>query len=282
MELRDFLLWAHMATGASPAMAQRILKGLANKMPVELVTIIECTPDNRRAKVAEWLASPVNQELMAAVSTVQFLAYTDDAYPARLQEIAQPPLVLFYAGNLDLLAAPCLSVVGARAASEYSLAGITYAVSHITPATVIVSGLARGADTMAHSAALGSKHGTIAVIASGLDVYYPREHEVLQEEIKQAGLVLSEYPPGTQPRPFRFVARNRIIAGLAHALLVTEATFKSGSLITAKMALESGRDVYALPNRMHAQLGLGTNKLIADGAIPLLPDSDLTNIHYFD
>jgi DNA processing protein len=282
MEIRDFLLWAHMATGASPAMARRVLTGLGHQMPVELSTIVHCTPEKQRAQVTAWLDDARNQAHMARLIATPHLVYTDDDYPARLQEISQPPLVLFYAGKLDLLRRPCLGVVGARLATEYSNQAIVQAISQVPRDTVIVSGLARGADTMAHSVAIGSRRSTVAVIASGLDVYYPLEHQDLQDEIAATGLLVSEYPPGTKPKPYRFVARNRIIAGLSHAVFVTEAAEKSGSLITAKMALETGRDVYALPNRMHNPLGIGTNKMIADGAIPVLPDTNWTNIHYFD
>lgn len=282
MEIRDFLLWAHMASGASPAMVRRIMTAVANKMPLTPATIIECASPKVRRRLTAWFADSKNQQKVARANATAHIVYTDDAYPERLRELTQPPIVLFYRGDLTLLKRPSLGIVGARLATDYSAGVIEEALGLVQRDTVIVSGLARGADSMGHRQALKSGLGTIAVIANGVDVYYPAEHRQLQEQIAINGLLLSEYPPGERPKQYRFVARNRIIAGLSHTLLVTEAAEKSGSLITATMALEAGRDVLAAPNQYRNPLGIGTNKLIEDGATPVSPKTDWTNIHYFD
>nr|WP_179395773.1 DNA-processing protein DprA [Lacticaseibacillus absianus] len=193
------------------------------------------------------------------------LTRLDPQYPLRLQESSQPPLVLFFAGRLGLLERLALAVVGARQASRYTREALI-SLGRDLPALVIVSGLAAGADTFAHQYALSREWPTIAVLANGLDQVYPARNVELQARIGQVGLLLSEYPPGVTPQPFRFVARNRIIAGLVHGVLVTEAAAHSGSLITANFALQNGREVFAVPNQLDAPLGVGTNALIQAGA----------------
>jgi DNA processing protein len=283
MDLRDFLLRAHMSSGANQNVAVRVLMALANGEPPELSTLYACAGNQKmRTTMKQWLQSEEGEAALVRATNAGYLAYTDDNYPDRLREIAQPPLVLFYSGHLELLRQPTLAIVGARLATEYSAQVINQVVRGLPAETVIVSGLAAGADSMGHRAALGNHRGTIAVIGNGLNYYYPTNHKSLQQVIARDGLLLSEYPLGTKPMPYRFVGRNRIIAGLCHALMVTEAQDRSGSLITARMALDSGRDVYALPNRFDEPLGIGTNKLIEEGAIPVLPDTKWTNIHYFD
>ena len=146
----------------------------------------------------------------------------------------------------------------------------------------IVSGLAAGADSMAHEAALAAGLPTIAVIANGIDQVYPAKNRSLQRQISRVGLIVSEYPPGTAPQRFQFVARNRIIAGLAHGVMVTEAEIKSGSLITANYALQHNREVFALPNRFGDVLGAGTNALIQAGAaIVTGPETLVENMHFY-
>lgn len=206
--------------------------------------------------------------------SLQAINYLDEAYPALLRTIYNPPALLFFSGNIALLKTDCVGIVGTRQATNYSVNCIRALVPKLVNSYTVVSGLASGADTIANQEAL--MHGkTIAVIGSGLDIAYPSQNFVLQKKISQRGLVISEYPPYTTIEPWHFPQRNRIIAGLCQKIIVTEAKEKSGSLITASLALENGRDVYALPGRIGDKLSVGCNKLIEDGAIPLL---DFNNV----
>jgi DNA processing protein len=201
-------------------------------------------------------------------SGVQLVTAFDAEYSRPLAEIADPPLVLFALGNLDRLRGPAVAVVGSRNATRYgrdvaaSLAGGLSAVG-----VCVVSGLARGVDAAAHEAALEGPGGTIAVLGCGLDVDYPRENARLKQEIARRGLLLSEFEPGTEPRPQNFPIRNRIIAGLSSGVVVVEASQRSGSLITARLAADFGRDVFAVPGSVFSQTSLGTHGLLRDGAI---------------
>ncbi len=187
-------------------------------------------------------------------------------YPLALAATDDAPPVLSYLGHIDMVKPPCLGIVGARNASlngrkfTYKLAKDLGEAGQI-----IVSGLARGIDTAAHEGAL--KTGTIAVVAGGIDVVYPRENQKLYEEIIDHGLILAESPLGMQPIARHFPKRNRIVSGISSGILVMEATVKSGSLITARMSAEQGRDVYAVPGYPLDPRAQGPNKLIQDGAI---------------
>jgi len=211
-----------------------------------------------------------------------FISQVDPAYPPRLKESFQPPLVLFYQGDARLLSQLSLAVVGARQASAYTRLSLEYLFPELVPMT-IASGLAQGADSMAHETALAQGRPTIAVVAHGLDTIYPTANRMLFNRISQQGLVLSEYPPGTPPAKFRFVARNRIIAGLAHGVLVTEAKHKSGSLITANYGLQNNREVFALPGQIQSVLAQGPNALIQAGAKLVMHGSDINEeLHFYD
>lgn len=205
------------------------------------------------------------QQARESYRTVPVLTRFDASYPPRLAESNQPPLVLFYRGRLSLLPRLTLAVVGARTATRYTRQALERLANELPP-LAIVSGLAAGADTFALEMALSHGWPTIAVIANGMDRVYPASNLELQARIAEEGLLLSEYPAEVWPAPYRFVARNRIIAGLAHGVLVTEAARKSGSLITANYALQNNREVFALPNRLGEALGTGTNELLQVGA----------------
>ncbi|MDV7141936.1 DNA-processing protein DprA [Tropicimonas sp. TH_r6] len=189
----------------------------------------------------------------------------ESAYPALLQHIPDPPPMLWARGDTDLTARPALALVGARNASSLgrraarALAEGLGAAGH-----VVVSGLARGIDGIVHAAALET--GTIAVVAGGVDVIYPRENADLTARIAESGLILSEMPMGMRPQARHFPRRNRIVAGISQATIVIEAALRSGTLITARMALEQGRDVLAIPGHPLDPRAAGCNKLIRDGA----------------
>ena len=192
-------------------------------------------------------------------------------YPARLRRIHDPPPGLFLRGAaaLTLFDAPCVAVVGARACSAYGASVAAELARGLARAgVVVVSGLARGVDGAAHRGAL-DKGTTVAVLGCGIDRDYPRAHRSLAASIAERGLIVSEYPPGVEPMPWRFPARNRIVAGLCDATVVVEARERSGALITADLALDEGRDVLAVPGEITSLLSKGTNHLLRLGAIPV-------------
>ncbi len=208
------------------------------------------------------------------------LSLEDTAYPVLLTEISKPPATLYYRGNINLVTAPnLLAVVGSR---KTSTSGIQACNALLTPIVtqniIVVSGLAYGIDSLAHRIAVHAKQPTIAVLGSGLDdaSIYPKENLGLAHEILQyGGLLISEYKPGTSPSAKQFPARNRIIAGICKATLVIQAAQRSGSLITARLALEGGREVFAVPGPITDASCEGTNMLIRDGATPALSSTDI-------
>jgi len=200
---------------------------------------------------------------------IRVITAFDPEYPALLLEIADPPFVLHASGSLDRLRLPAVSVVGSRDASRYGRDVAQRLGRELSAAGVaVVSGFARGVDAAAHEAALEGPGGTVAVLGCGLDVDYPREHRRLRERLEAGGgLFLSEHPPGEEPRPQNFPIRNRVIAGLSSGVVVVEASRRSGSLITARLAADFGRDVFAVPGSIFSETSAGAHALLRDGAI---------------
>ena len=195
------------------------------------------------------------------------IAWSNPAYPAALTTIPDPPPVLWTRGCGDALSALSVAIVGSRAATPYALSVATQLAGDLAArGVVVVSGLARGVDSAAHRGALAAGGITVGVLGSGVDVIYPREHAPLAAEIDVRGAVISELVPGTPPTPFFFPLRNRIISGLARAVVVVEANQKSGSLITARCALDQGRDVLAVPGNVLTGRNRGAHALLRDGA----------------
>ena len=212
-----------------------------------------------------------------AAAGFRWLGRSDCGFPARLRQIHDPPPGLFVraAGAIELDPVVTVAIVGARACSSYGSAVATALARELAAAgVVVVSGLARGIDGAAHRGAVETGT-TIAVLGCGIDRDYPRAHATLAGEIARRGAIVSEYPPGVEPAPWRFPARNRIIAGLADATVVVEARERSGSLITADLALEEGRDVLAVPGEITSQLSRGTNHLLRLGAVPVTCPADV-------
>ncbi|MEW6719071.1 MAG: DNA-processing protein DprA [Thermodesulfobacteriota bacterium] len=207
---------------------------------------------------------------------ISILSWLSAEYPAALREIPDAPLILYRAGAPWEDAAG-IAVVGSRAPTgpgrEFAriLAGDLAAAGF-----VVVSGMARGIDGAAHRGALQAGAATVAVLGCGPDVAYPPEHAGLREEIAAGGAVYSEYPPGTPPLPRRFPARNRIVSGLCRAVVVAEAPERSGALITARLALEQGREVLAVPGNPWYPQTAGSNRLLKDGAVPACSAADVT------
>ena len=195
-----------------------------------------------------------------------FITIKDDVYPECLKEISNPPLKLYYKGNLDLLKEERLiAVVGTRNPSSYGKLCCEYMVKKMSRANItIVSGFAKGIDSIAHKTSLLAGGKTIAVIASGLDIVYPASNLSLYREIEEKGLILSEYEAGVKPFKSNFPQRNRIIAGLSKGTIVVESKDRGGSLITADLALEFNRDVYAVPGDVFSEYSKGCNNLIRD------------------
>jgi len=206
----------------------------------------------------------------------RYLFHDSPDYPASLGAIEGAPPILTVRGDASLASRPCLAIVGARNASAAAVKlARDFAGALAEAGFVIVSGLARGIDGAAHRGALPA---TIGVIASGIDVAYPPEHRALQDEVARHGLLIAEQPPGTEPRGSHFPSRNRIIAGLAGGTLVVEAAPKSGSLITARLAAEAGREVMAIPGSPLEPRAQGCNQLIREGAVLVQTPEDVAEL----
>ncbi len=207
------------------------------------------------------------------------ITLADTHYPQSLLEIPDPPPVLYAKGDLSCLAMPAIAIVGSRNASvqgEDNAKEFAYALSE--QGFCIISGMALGIDAAAHRGALKNKQGkTIAVVGTGLDIVYPAQHRELAHQIVDQGLVISEFPIGTPSRPENFPRRNRMISGLSLGCLVVEANTKSGSLMTAKLAAEQGREVFAIPGSIHSPLSKGCHELIKQGAKLVDCIQDITN-----
>lgn len=195
------------------------------------------------------------------------IPWTDPRYPPLLRNIGSPPPALFFRGDADLLTLPQLAVVGSRTATPQGLeTAENFAQELARRGLVVTSGLALGVDGAAHRGALAVDGHTIAVCATGLDRVYPARHKALAEAIEAHGLLVSEFAPGTAPRAENFPRRNRLISGLALGVLVVEAARESGSLITARLAAEQGREVFAIPGSIHNVMARGCHRLIRQGA----------------
>ncbi|ARE28673.1 DNA processing SMF protein [Lactococcus cremoris] len=190
----------------------------------------------------------------------------DDLYPERLREIYNPPVLIFYQGNIDLLKNPKLAFVGSRLAGQSGIKAVQKIITELNQSFTIVSGLAKGIDTASHLSAIKTKTPTIAVIGTGLDIFYPLENRKIQEYLAKNQLVLSEYSLGEKPLKYHFPERNRIIAGLSRGVVVVEAKLRSGSLITCERALEEGRDIFAIPGNIADGTSDDCNHLIQQGA----------------
>ncbi|HIW79054.1 MAG TPA: DNA-processing protein DprA [Candidatus Bilophila faecipullorum] len=230
----------------------------------------------REFRSEAWRESAKKEWEAARRLTGSLLLWTDDRYPRLLRELPDAPVRLYCRGDLSLLGNPCVSIVGTRLCSREGVrAAQTIASGLAASGITVVSGLAVGIDKQAHLAALPLPGGTIAVLGAGPDVCYPKENNALREAIIEKGLLVSEYAPGTLPDSRHFPIRNRIISGLSLGVVVVEAALRSGSLITARLALEQNRSVYAVPGLIDAKRAEGCRKLIRDGAQPIFSFTDI-------
>ncbi len=217
-------------------------------------------------------AAPVPEDLDRALAWLgepghDLLAWDDPRYPPALLELGHAPPVLYILGRVELFARPALAIVGSRSATPQGLDNARAFAGALSAAGLtIVSGLALGIDGAAHEGALDGEGSTIAVMGTGLDRVYPARHRDLAHAIAQRGLLVSEFPPGTPVRDYHFPRRNRLISGLSRGVLVVEAALQSGSLITARLAGEQGREVFAIPGSIHSPLSKGCHRLIREGA----------------
>lgn len=208
-------------------------------------------------KTKEWLEDDANR----------VLPLSDSRYPRQLLEISDPPLMLYVKGRVELLTSPSIAIVGSRnATTQGCLDAKEFARFLSDTGLTIVSGLALGIDTAAHAGGLKGRGSTVAVIGTGADIVYPARNRELAHRIAGEGCIISEFPIGTGPLASNFPRRNRVISGLSGGILVVEAAARSGSLITAKTAIDQGRDVFAIPGSIHSPLSRGCHELIRQGA----------------
>ncbi|MBA2689613.1 MAG: DNA-protecting protein DprA [Burkholderiales bacterium] len=217
----------------------------------------DCLGSEALKRAGAWLAIPGNQLLTLA----------DSDYPPQLLEISDPPPLLYLKGRRELLAAPSLAVVGSRNATPQGVSNAeAFSRSLSDAGLTIISGLALGIDAAAHRGGLAGRGGSIAVIGTGLDIIYPARNKEIALRLAETGAIVTEFPLGTPAIAANFPRRNRLISGLARGCLVVEATLKSGSLITARLAAEQGREVFAIPGSIHSPLSKGCHSLIKQGA----------------
>jgi len=233
------------------------------------------TPGGNTAAIRDALDDRVpSAENQLAGLGWRFVPFGEPEFPARLAAVADPPLGVFVRGSLP--AGHAVAVVGARHATAYGREVAEYLGRELARAGVtVVSGMARGVDGAAHRGALAGGGATVAVWGAGPDRVYPPEHGDLAEEIAARGCLVTEYPPGSPPLAHHFPERNRIIAGLSEAVVVVEADERSGALITARLALEEGREVMAVPGSVFSRLSAGPNGLLRAGAAPVLSADDV-------
>ncbi len=263
-------IWYAMLSGVSARQKLQLLERFSDPEDIYYTQKFDRIPDVT-AEMAEALenkdlSSAQKVQKACADKNIGILTFRDAAYPNRLRNIHQPPLVLYYKGILpDFERQPVIGVVGTRKASAYGLHNThTFSGEIAACGGLVVSGGAYGIDTMALEGALQAGKQTVAVLGCGVDVVYPRTNRALFARIEEHGCLLSEYIPGTGPMPWQFLERNRIISGLSNAVLVAEAPEKSGALNTAKNAFEQGRDVFVIPGNISVASSAGSNKLLQD------------------
>ncbi len=266
------LVLLNMVKGLGPLKIQQILSRLSSPEDILNFEIGDFTGRGIPEKISLPLirlrdSSEFKKEIDGIVKEgIKITAPGDKEYPVLLSKIYDPPAVLYIKGRLDVLSEKLFAVVGSRRATFYGLnSAEKFAYELAMCGLVIVSGLARGIDTYAHKGALASGR-TVVVLGSGLLNIYPRENKTLAREIEKKGCLVSEYPLFTQPYKENFPRRNRIVSGMSLGVLVVEAAKRSGALITANLALEQGREVFALPGKINSAQSQGTNSLIKQGA----------------
>lgn len=240
------------------------------KIPKAKAKSIEKILSSRSKDYINSLVDKINK------SATDVITIFDENYPDQLKIIERSPKVLYVKGKPLDLSGVKIGVVGARKSTKYGKYAVEKFVGDLAALdATIISGMALGIDAQSHKAALDNGAYTIGVLGTGVDLKYPGKNEELFQRMYREGTLVSEYPLGTEPMPYRFPERNRIISGLSDGVIVIEAKEKSGSLITARLAAEQGREVFAVPGNINSLYSVGTNRLIQDGAIPLIDIADI-------
>jgi DNA processing protein len=269
--------------GIGPAAFLRLIENFGSAAAVFSASsekLVSSEAVNRN--LAEKIASTGNWEKLSEKfrktipSGARIMALTEQAYPSKLKNIPDPPPILYYEGDIAIFERPTLAVVGSRRPTDYGLRLTSRIVGELAGAgVVIISGLAYGIDGTAHQAALEARGLTAAIFGCGLDIIYPSGHKALAQRIIQSGCLVSEFPGGTRPERFNFPVRNRVVAGLSDGVMVVEAGPKSGALVTARLALDQGRDVLAIPGAVDSEQSYGPNALIKQGAVAVTSAQDI-------
>jgi DNA processing protein len=263
-----------LTLGLGPSRIKKLTEQYGTAERVFQASLTELEATGMRAVSAQSIATGKSLELAqeecgkAIEARAKIISLSDPEYPSRLKEIYDPPVILFVKGSVEVLAQPGIAMVGTRHPTPYG-SGMAERLSTDLAARglVIISGMARGVDTMSHRGAIAAKGKTIAVLGTGIDVMYPKENTRLAEQIVAlGGALISEFPVGTFPAPQNFPIRNRIISGMSAGVLVVEAAEYSGTRITSRLALEQNRDVYAVPGNVTNKNSWGPNTLIKQGA----------------
>lgn len=270
----DYWIWFSTIKGLGPVQKKILLDKIGEPSKIYHTDINRIKElEGIRQDAAQNIENSRDEKLMKKYEeyiynhNIKVINIMDSLYPQALKEIYDPPITLYAKGNLSILGEKSIAIVGCRDATRYGL-NMAQKLSYDLAKNniVIVSGLARGIDNMAHYGALKADGKTIAVLGCGVDICYPRENVETYKQILEKGLVLSEYIVGTPPEAGNFPARNRIVSGLSNGVLIVEAKEKSGSLITGDFALEQGRELYVVPGNINSSQSGGTNSLIKQGA----------------
>lgn len=281
MNQKEFCLRLKLQKGLGYASMKKVIDLLGyqeEEITFDLIHELELSSELHNKVINAMLNDNFKRCIERILLQCEVITIFDSLYPEKLKETFDPPIVLFARGDLSLLKKKITVVVGSRIPTTYSQFVLERLIPNLVSQDfVIASGLAKGVDAIAHRETLKCQGKTIAVVGNGLNHFYPQQNKNLQTEISQKGLLLSEYLPDTPPLPFRFPERNRILAGLSENVIVTEAKEKSGSLITANLALEANRNIFAVPGPLSSPLSAGPNYLIAAGAMPIVND-DFENL----
>ncbi|MGF0096434.1 DNA-processing protein DprA [Peptoniphilus sp. SGI.035] len=287
MEKRDLLIFLNGINFSSENSLKILNYLMDNNIPIEDFDKIDFFEEKvlskrsfdrlmEKAPEFELIIDKVKEKITSI--GVKIITILDDEFPESLRYIIDPPSVLYVKGNLKIYNP--IAFVGARSHSSYGNMAVNKIIDAISSFDfTIVSGMAYGIDSLSHKRALQNNLNTIAVLGTGIDVIYPKSNKALYEEISKKGAIISEFALGTGANKFTFPMRNRIISGLSKAVVVVEAKDKSGSLITARLAAEQGKEVFAVPGNITSIYSVGTNKLIRDGAIPLVEVKDILDYY---
>lgn len=280
-EEKAYLYWLHNVPGIGNAKMTRLLLTYGSAKGLYYASDRQIREHFKKKELQDMREFSKQWNVIGMYETMSdreifMISVKDAEYPERLKNLDCPPYILYYMGKLPDKTKPAIAIVGARECSEYGAYTANAFATHLARAGVdIISGMARGIDGIGQQAAIDAKGSTFAVLGCGVDVCYPASNRKLYRMIKQQGGILSPYPPGTMPQKNLFPYRNKIVAGLSDSVLVIEARRKSGTWITVDMALEQGKDVYAVPGRLTDRLSDGCNLLIKQGAGIVLSPDDL-------